>query len=56
MREHRGEDPVQLVGPRRRLLRAILVVVRAFRVLLSLDEFEPLRGALAPAARLSERS
>ena len=34
MREHRGEDPVQLVGPRRRLLRAILVVVRAFRVLL----------------------
>ena len=34
VREHRGEDPVQLVGPRRGLLRAILVVVRAFRVLL----------------------
>ena len=34
MREHRGEDPVQFVGPRRRLLRAILVIVRAFRVLL----------------------
>ena len=34
VREHRGEDPVQFVGPRRRLLRAILVTVRAFRVLL----------------------
>ena len=34
MREHRGEDPVQLVGPRRGLLRAVLVIVRAFRILL----------------------
>ena len=34
VREHGGEDPVQFVGPRSRLLRAILVIVRAFRVLL----------------------
>ena len=51
VREHRGEDPVQFVGPRRRLLRAILV--GRFKLFKScLNHF----GALAPAARLSERS
>ena len=43
VREHRGEDPVQLVGPRRGLLRAILVVVRAFRVL---EQVSPARARL----------